>query len=185
MFSPSIERAIRVTLAAHSGQFRKGDLAVPYVVHPLHVAFMLARLGMDDVVIQAALLHDVVEDCADWTLGRLAEEFGNEVAEVVSQLTEEKHRPWAERKRLAIEHVEHLCPRALAVKAADKLHNLESLAAELTSSDDHAAVWSRFRGGREGTLRVARELVAVLLPRLDEPFAGALRSALAELERLA
>lgn len=185
MFSSAVERAIRVSLAAHAGQVRRGESAVPYVVHPLHVAIMLARLGMDEVSIQAALLHDVVEDCEEWTLARLEAEFGAEVAEIVAQLTEDKQRPWEERKRRAIEHVEHLSARALAVKAADKLHNLESLAAELAGRADTGEVWKRFRGGREGTLRVAREIVAVLVPRLDDPLASALRRALAVVEELA
>lgn len=185
MFSDGIERAILVSLEAHAGQTRRGQGGLPYVVHPLHVAFMLARAGCDDVAIQAALLHDVVEDCEGWTQVRITDEFGGEVASVVAELTEDKSKSWEERKLLALRHVEHLSDRALAVKAADKLHNLESLVRDLANASERTAVWSRFRGGREGTLRVARELVAALVPRLGDGFADSLRATLAELERLA
>ena len=44
----------------HRGQFRKSG--EPYMIHPMHVAFILAELGLDDESLCAALLHDVVED---------------------------------------------------------------------------------------------------------------------------
>lgn len=156
---------------------------MPYVVHPVHVAFMLARLGLDEPTIVAAILHDVVEDCAGWSTARVEREFGPEVAGVVAQLTEDKSLSWAERKQAAVDHVAHMSDRALTVKAADKLHNLESLVAELDRSPDHAQVWSRFKGGREGTLRVARGLVEALAPRLEPRFAAALADVMVRLER--
>lgn len=90
MFSHGIELAIEVTLEAHAGQRRRGGREGPYAVHPIHVALMLARMGLSEVSIQAALLHDVVEDCEGWTLALLEERFGAEVAQVVAQLTEDK-----------------------------------------------------------------------------------------------
>ena len=76
-------------LAAHEGQTRKGS-STPYIVHPLHVATMLARAGADEETIQAGVLHDVVEDCEGWTLERLEDEFGPRVREIVAHLTEDK-----------------------------------------------------------------------------------------------
>lgn len=166
MFSEAIERALCTAIAAHEGQFRKGS-ETPYVVHPIHVAFLLARYGADEEVIQAGLLHDVVEDCLEWTLDRLHEEFGPRVACIVAELTEDKSRSWEERKRAAIEHAPSMSREAAHVKACDKLHNLQSLLAQLVSSSDPERVWSRFRGGREATVLMDRELVAALLPRVD------------------
>ncbi|HUR27951.1 MAG TPA: HD domain-containing protein, partial [Planctomycetota bacterium] len=60
-----MERALHVAIAAHAGHSRKGDDSSPYVTHPMHVALMLARFGLDDEVIAAGLLHDVAEDCDD------------------------------------------------------------------------------------------------------------------------
>ncbi|MCS5671237.1 MAG: HD domain-containing protein, partial [Acidimicrobiales bacterium] len=55
-----IERAYAVALAAHVGQTRKSG--EPYINHPMSVATIVARQGLDDVTVAAALLHDAVED---------------------------------------------------------------------------------------------------------------------------
>jgi (p)ppGpp synthase/HD superfamily hydrolase len=176
MFSPGIERALQVAISAHEGQFRKSARPVPYVVHPLHVALVLARWGHDEDVIVAGLLHDVVEDCEGWTAARVETEFGRNVARIVAELTEDKSKTWDERKRAAIEHVPHLSPQAATIKAADKLHNLQSLAAELRA-EPADSVWRRFRGGREKTLATALELVEALSTRVEPKVARALRAA--------
>jgi (p)ppGpp synthase/HD superfamily hydrolase len=166
-YSEGVERALRVAIEAHDGQFRKGDDNCPYSVHPVHVALLLARLGLEEAVVQAGLLHDVIEDCADWDRERVAEEFGPRVAGIVAELTEDKSKTWAERKQAGIDAVAGMSVEALMVKAADKLHNMQSLRVALERSDDRAAVWNRFSGKREGTLRVAEELVAELVKRAD------------------
>jgi (p)ppGpp synthase/HD superfamily hydrolase len=164
---------------------RKSPHSVPYIVHPVHVALMLSGLGEDDTVIQAGLLHDVVEDCEDWTLERLEDEFGTSVASLVAEVTEDKSRSWDERKQTAIDHVPHLSPGALVVKGCDKVHNLRNLVAELRDTDDRDAVWSRFTGGRDRTLAMSRGLVEALRLRIEGPLNHALRDVLEELEKVA
>lgn len=182
MFSPRIERALRVAFAAHEGQSRKGS-DVPYVSHSVHVAVILARLGAEEHVLQAALLHDVVEDCNEWTLERVESEFGARVADIVGELTENKSHAWAERKRRAVEDVSSMSTEALSVKAADKLHNLSTLLADLERADDPRTVWAHFSGGADGTVRVARELVEALRERVDPALGRALEDTLARLQR--
>lgn len=194
-FSARIERAINACITAHHGQRRKGDATLHYAVHPIHMALILARVGVSDTVIEGALLHDTVEDCEEWTLERVRLEFGEEVAEVVEHLTEEKRDadgvalPWETRKRAAIEAVRGMSWEAAAVKAADKLHNMNSLAEQLEAADDPEEVWAGFKGGAEGTLRVAREVLAVLRAREGEPVPEGLLELLAaaieRVERLA
>jgi (p)ppGpp synthase/HD superfamily hydrolase len=184
MFSPRVERALRAALAAHEGQVRKGLEPAPYVTHPIQIALLLARLGFDDVLVQAGLLHDVVEDCPGWTLSRIEDEFGADVAAIVGELTEDKSKSWEERKRWAVDHAPHMSAGALAVKAADKLHNLESLVRELENATDRSAVWKKFKGGRERTLATSAALVEALAPRVDERLGAALRAAMHELARL-
>jgi (p)ppGpp synthase/HD superfamily hydrolase len=181
-FSPGVERAILVALEAHSGQWRKGEGSVPYVVHPIHVALILSRLGAGEEVLQAALLHDVVEDCPGWTVLRVSEEFGEPVARVVAELTEDKSKTWQERKQGAIEAVPRLSSQALLIKAVDKLHNLETLLASLRDGPDPAQVWARFSGGRQRTLSMARQLVHALQARVPAPLAEALERVLRDLE---
>jgi (p)ppGpp synthase/HD superfamily hydrolase len=178
MFSPDVERALRVAIAAHDGQVRKGNEPVPYVSHPFHVALILARLGYDDAVVEAGLLHDVVEDCEGWTIDRIEAEFGADVRGIVAELTEDKSRSWEVRKRDGIDRVARLSPAALAVKAADKLHNLESLLADLRAGPDHARVWARYKGGRERTLEMSSALVRALESRGDPRLTRPLREAL-------
>jgi (p)ppGpp synthase/HD superfamily hydrolase len=184
MFAAGIERALRVALSAHDGQFRKGRGEVPYVVHPIHAAFMLARLGADEATIEAAILHDVVEDCEDWTEERIAAEFGERTARIVADLTEDKSKTWEERKRWAVDHVPHMSSEAVAVKAADKLHNLTSLLVDLEDAEDPADVWKQFRGGRERTIRMAEELVGALTMRADPRLVQALDETLAAIVKV-
>src|SRR3954471_13293670 len=127
VFDAGIERALRASEAAHRGQVRKASDA-PYVLHPIHVAIELARLGVEPHLIQAALLHDVVEDCAHagWDIHRVAREFGPAVAEIVADLSEDKSKTWEQRKLAGIAHVARMSTDACTVKAADKLHNLRS-----------------------------------------------------------
>ena len=179
MFSRRIELALDAAIRAHEGQHRKSGEEVPYAVHPLHVALMLARWDMEEDVIVAGLLHDVVEDCEDWSAERVEQEFGSHVASIVSELTEDKGQGWETRKRTAIEAVPGLTPQAASVRAVDILHNLRSLEASLRGADsDPAAVWARFRGGRERTLEDAREMVAVLQTRIDPRLGRALQAAI-------
>jgi len=178
MFSLAVESALQVSISAHEGQTRRSATPTPYVVHPLHVAIVLARWGQDDDVIVAGLLHDVVEDCPGWTLTRVETEFGHYVARIVGELTEDKSESWEERKRWAIDHAPHMSPQAATVKAADKLHNLQTLACELRTASSADEVWAKFRGGREKTLAMSRELVDALCPRVEPRVAKQLRSAL-------
>jgi (p)ppGpp synthase/HD superfamily hydrolase len=184
MFSPLVERALAVTLDAHGGQRRKGS-ATPYSVHPLHVALIVAQWGADEETVAAALLHDVVEDCPEWTLAELDERFGPAVARTVAELTEDKARTWEERKEHAIASIPGLSERACVVKAADKLHNLSSLADALAAANgDAGAVWARFCGGRERTIAKDRRLIEALAARVPERVARDLWSALEAVERL-
>ena len=175
MFSPLVEKALRVTLAAHAGQYRKGAEQVDYATHPAHIAIMLAGWGFEEHVICAGLLHDVVEDCEEWTLELLEQQFGVHVTSIVSQLTEDKSLSWNERKRWAVEHVPHMSPEAASVKAVDKIHNLRCLLGELQEIEDTESVWARFHGGRERTLAMDEQLVAVLTKRIEPRLGRVLR----------
>jgi guanosine-3',5'-bis(diphosphate) 3'-pyrophosphohydrolase len=109
----------------HRDQRRKDAEASPYINHPIEVAEILARIGgVDDVtVLQAALLHDTVED-TQTSPDELEREFGPAVRKLVEEVTDDKTLPKAERKRLQIEHAPHLSPRAKLIKLADKISNV-------------------------------------------------------------
>lgn len=77
-------------------------------------------------VLQAALLHDMVED-TDTSPAELEAKFGAAVARIVQEVTDDKRLPKQERKRRQVEHASHCSRQAKLVKLADKLYNLRDL----------------------------------------------------------
>ncbi|MCZ8130752.1 MAG: HD domain-containing protein [Steroidobacteraceae bacterium] len=114
----------------HRDQRRKDLDATPYINHPLALANLLWNEGgvRDSEVIAAALLHDTIEDTKT-TREDLVRQFGERVAGLVEEVTDDKRLPKAERKRLQVEHAPHLSPGAALVKIADKTCNLRDVAA--------------------------------------------------------
>ncbi|XP_036590486.1 guanosine-3',5'-bis(diphosphate) 3'-pyrophosphohydrolase MESH1 [Trichosurus vulpecula] len=112
----------------HRKQRRKDPEETPYINHPIGVARILTHeAGVTDVVVlQAALLHDTVED-TDTTLEEVEEHFGAEVRRIVDEVTDNKELPKLERKRLQVENASHSSRGAKLVKLADKLYNLRDL----------------------------------------------------------
>ncbi|XP_014867159.1 PREDICTED: guanosine-3',5'-bis(diphosphate) 3'-pyrophosphohydrolase MESH1 [Poecilia mexicana] len=112
----------------HRKQRRKDPEETPYINHPIGVARILSYEGgvTDIEVLQAALLHDTVED-TDTTPEELEDKFGPIVARIVQEVTDDKSLPKQERKRLQVEHAPHCSQQAKLVKLADKLYNLRDL----------------------------------------------------------
>jgi guanosine-3',5'-bis(diphosphate) 3'-pyrophosphohydrolase len=112
----------------HTGQRRKGSDAEPYINHPLEVANLLANVGgVEDLdILVGGLLHDTIEDTGT-TKEELAKRFGERVAGYVSEVTDDKSLPSAERKQLQIEHAPHLSPGAKQIKLADKISNITDI----------------------------------------------------------
>lgn len=113
----------------HRDQRRKDAAASPYINHPIALANALANeAGVDDErVLIAAILHDTVED-TETTPQELIREFGQEIAGIVLEVTDDKTLSTDERKRLQVEHASMLSRRAKLVKLADKICNLRDVA---------------------------------------------------------
>ncbi|KAM4660706.1 guanosine-3',5'-bis(diphosphate) 3'-pyrophosphohydrolase MESH1 [Amazona ochrocephala] len=113
----------------HRDQRRKDPEATPFINHPIAVARILAcEAGVTDIeLLQAALLHDTVED-TDTTFAELEARFGGAVTGLVREVTDDKELPQAERKRLQVERAPGRSPRAKLLQLADKLHNLRDIA---------------------------------------------------------
>ncbi|WP_152051441.1 HD domain-containing protein [Tautonia marina] len=179
--SPRFERALRWATIWHDGQHRKAS-PTPYVQHPIAVAWILDRLGYDEDVVIAALLHDVVED-TEATLDDIRERFGDRVADLVAHCSERKtddegrQRPWIDRKR---DHLEALMAAPEASKAivlADCLHNMRSMVDDLAQEGE--PFWNRFNARRDQIFTRFR----MVLERLGEGEDDRLRE-LARLGRL-
>ena len=113
----------------HRDQRRKDASASPYINHPIALANVLANeAGIDDErVLVAAVLHDTIED-TETTEQELLRLFGQEIAAIVLEVTDDKALPKAERKRLQIENAPDISRRAKLVKLADKICNLRDVA---------------------------------------------------------
>ncbi|PRP83330.1 guanosine-3',5'-bis 3'-diphosphatase [Planoprotostelium fungivorum] len=111
----------------HRHQRRKGDDS-SYIIHPLGVAKILhSEGGVNDLkVLQAAVLHDTVED-TNTTLEELKQTFGEEVARIVSEVTDNKSLSADARKRHQVEHAKDISHEGKLVKLADKIYNLRDL----------------------------------------------------------
>ncbi len=125
----SIIHALAFAAEKHRHQRRKDVDASPYINHPIALAEILANeAGVEDEkVLQAAILHDTIED-TETTAQELAEHFGDDVAAIVLEVTDDKSLSKAERKRLQIEHAATISRRAKLVKLADKIANLRDIA---------------------------------------------------------
>ena len=126
---PLILKALEFAALKHRDQRRKDALASPYINHPIALANVLTREGgvSDPVVLAAALLHDTVED-TQTTPAELRERFGDRIAGIVEEVTDDKNLPKTERKRLQVERAAHISREAKLVKLADKICNVRDVA---------------------------------------------------------
>ena len=156
---PRFHRAFLFAAEKHCGQTRKAS-TIPYIAHLMGVASLVLEGGGDEDLAIAALLHDVVEDCGGAPmLKEVRRRFGKRVAEVVDGCTdayEIPKPPWLERKESYIRRLKKESADTRLVSAADKLNNIRSILSDYRAVGE--SVWSRFNGGREGTLWYYRTL---------------------------
>ena len=121
-------KALIFAATEHDGQFRKGGL-IPYITHPVEVSNIVARHGGTTAMIQAALLHDVIEDCGV-TYIQLVHRFGEPVAGLVQDLTDPpSNLPRSERKALTRERLAGCGAETQTIKLADILANVPGITA--------------------------------------------------------
>ncbi len=126
-----INRAYHMAAQAHRNQTRSSGES--YIFHPLAVAGIVAEIGLDDVSLAAALLHDAVED-TEITLDDVEKGFGPEVAWIVDGVTKLERIQFDSReaqqaatmRKMLVAMAKDL--RVLVIKLADRLHNMRTLA---------------------------------------------------------
>ncbi len=112
----------------HRDQRRTDKDASPYINHPIALAQILTDAGITDAAtLSAAILHDVIED-TETTVDELRTAFGDEICDLVMEVTDDKSLPKDVRKRLQIEHAHLSSDKAKLVKMADKIANLRDQA---------------------------------------------------------
>jgi len=127
-----INRAYETAKQAHRHQQRSSGES--YINHPLAVAQIVADLGLDEISLAAALLHDAVED-TEITLADVEKAFGPEVAQIVDGVTKlerlqfdsKEAQQAATMRKMLVAMARDL--RVLIIKLADRLHNMRTIAA--------------------------------------------------------
>ncbi len=114
----------------HMGQYRKSG--EEYITHPLNVALILTSIYADSECLQAALLHDVLEDC-DVTEEEFKEKFGLVVYRLVDGVTKLGRLHFSTDNEYLVEYYKKIIVgmsedvRVIIVKLADRLHNMRTL----------------------------------------------------------
>jgi (p)ppGpp synthase/HD superfamily hydrolase len=156
---PRFQRAFEFAAKQHAGQTRKAS-KIPYIAHLMGVASLVFEAGGDEDLAIAALLHDVVEDCGGAPmLKQVRRRFGSRVAKIVDGCTDAyglPKPPWHDRKVSYINRLKKEDEETRLVSAADKLNNVRSILSDYRTIGE--SVWSRFHGGRDGTLWYYRTL---------------------------
>ncbi len=128
----TINRAYQMAAEAHRSQTRSSGES--YINHPLAVARIVADIGLDEISVAAALLHDAVED-TEITLADVEHDFGPEVATIVDGVTKLERIQFDSReaqqaatmRKMLVAMARDL--RVLVIKLADRLHNMRTIAA--------------------------------------------------------
>lgn len=161
-----LDAAFTMARTEHNGDAIKGTDR-PYLLHLMDVASLVLRLGGDEDLAIAGLLHDVVEDAGGAPmLAEIRSAFGDRVADVVLacsdslEVDREAKPPWWERKLAYLDHLRVAGPDVVLVSGADKISNLRSIVADHARVGD--ALWRRFRTGRPGTLWYYSSIVDIL-----------------------
>ena len=139
-----LEEAIIYATVMHQGKVRKFN-GIPFILHPLEVAQILATMTDDPEIITAGILHDIVED-TDGTLEEIEKRFGKRVAELVSSESEQEYpeedrgASWKRRKEQSLLVLKNSKDNGVRMLwLADKLANMRSLAGEY--SEQGEVIW--------------------------------------------
>jgi len=131
--STKVLKAIEIAHRAHEGQTRKGRNAAPYIIHPVFVGIQLARLGYEEEVIIAGILHDVIEDgysnlSRDEVKYMIKKWFGDKILKMVEDLSEPKdpsmskeqrEKTWEKRNQIKFDKLKDSIPEVRAISAVD------------------------------------------------------------------
>ena len=141
-----LDRAIVFAVKAHAGTERRGK-GFPFIIHPMESMGIVATMSTDQELLAAAVMHDTVED-TDVTVENIRTEFGDRIASLVAQESEEipegmsEKESWHYRKQASIDRLAKASHDAKIVALADKLSNIRAIARDYEEMGD--ALWRRF-----------------------------------------
>lgn len=136
-----INKAIHFATNAHEKQFRKGT-STPYIIHPLEAGIIVSQITNNEELICAAFLHDVIED-TDVTYEEIKLQFGDRVASLVANESEDKSKSWRERKAFTLEKLAKEKNSDFGIIVlGDKLSNMRAIFKDYQVIGDK--LWERF-----------------------------------------
>lgn len=142
-----LAKAICFAAQQHSGQVRKGS-NIPYIVHALEAAAIVAAMTEDRQVIAAAVLHDTLEDCEGVSPDLLHDLFGEKISSLVMEESEIKQQDaagsWKDRKRMTLDGLNDpfYSKEHKILTLGDKLSNLRAMYRDELMFGD--SLWERF-----------------------------------------
>lgn len=159
------EQALQVAQELHGDGDAEG---APHASHLLQVAGLVLEAGGDEDQAIAALFHDALEGApsdeeAEARESRIRDDFGDRTANIVVDSTDAERNgdgegSWRDRREQYIHHLwTEAEEAAVRVSAADKLSTARAILRDYLSHGE--AAWSRYEGGRSGTLWYYRALV--------------------------
>jgi GTP pyrophosphokinase len=164
----AIHQALSFAVNAHGNQKRRSG--EPYIIHPIAVANILMAIPAKTVVIQAGLLHDVIED-THFKFVDIEAAFNFEVAKIVNEVTmvssidihphhDEDEKAWKYLHHLFLDTIKDV--RAALVRLADRLHNMRTL--------EHLSPDRQFHNAQE-TLKLYVPLARQIgLPQIEQEY---------------
>jgi (p)ppGpp synthase/HD superfamily hydrolase len=129
---------------------------------------ILERMGCEEAVVAAGLLHDTVED-TPVSIEEIERAFGARIAAIVAGCTElpKPQNSWEERKSDMIRRLRDAPLEVKLVAAADKYHNLsQTLAQERVEGP---AVWSSFNRERGLQAWYYRAVLESIVANVEQP----------------
>ena len=144
-----VDDAIKFAVDKHAGTPRKGT-KIPYIVHPIEAAAIVAGMTDDQELIAAAVLHDALEDTGT-TFDELVKAFGLRVANLVAAESEDKQEEKPaedtrkDRKQATLKHLESAGYEVRMLALADKLANIRAIQRDLKDyTEKGVPFWERF-----------------------------------------
>jgi (p)ppGpp synthase/HD superfamily hydrolase len=189
--TPRLHRAIDTAANLHREHTRKGREKTPYITHLFAVAAIVDHYGGSEDMIIAGLMHDTVEDLADFTFDRLEELSGASVRELVEPLTEPKKGgifispvdAWRFAKEGYITQMQSSSSDVHIISAADKIHNMNSML--LAFERDPGLVSQSLLTALDRHLWFVRELATIFEPSIPPAMYGEYRDSIESLAKLA
>ena len=128
---PLLFKTLNYAAEQHNAQRRKGMESVPYINHPIKVTNIISQFIPDasDELICASILHDVVED-TDATIDDIKNKFGDVIASIVQEVTDDKSLSKVESRRKQIENAPKLSYNAKIIRVCDKISNVRDICGE-------------------------------------------------------